>query len=95
MLTCKRNNVRDAHMPYRRHGRRLSRDGLALDDAMQRDSTSFLAHGNAAHGRAVCALGNTREMEPVASTNAQLASLINAEYDTWGRLAKQAGIYRS
>ena len=33
--------------------------------------------------------------EPVGSTVQQFASFVKAEYDKWGKVVKQAGIYHS
>jgi tripartite-type tricarboxylate transporter receptor subunit TctC len=33
--------------------------------------------------------------EPVGSTVPQFASFVKAEYDKWGKVVKQAGIYHS
>ena len=58
-------------------------------ERFQRESTEYLMKPDVREKLSVAGA------EPVASTTAQFASFIKAEYDKWGRVVKQAGIYRS
>jgi len=58
-------------------------------ERFQRDSAQFLLKPDIR--KKLSAAG----AEPVGSTVPQFASFIKAEYDKWGKVVKQAGIYHS
>jgi tripartite-type tricarboxylate transporter receptor subunit TctC len=58
-------------------------------ERFQRDSAQFLLRPD------IRAKLSAAGAEPVGSTVPQFASFIKTEYDKWGKVVKQAGIYHS
>ena len=58
-------------------------------EKFQRDSTQYLLRPEVREKLSAAGA------EPVGSTSAQFTAFIKSEYDKWGRVVKQAGIYHS